>query len=132
MPKLRHAALWSPLRWDINDFASDEDGIDHSEFEYFEPPESWMHDYLAWGLKYCVPGEKSVTDQSPCRVNVECRQIQWHTGAWRPDPELHSIYRDIGRQQHGEAFKERFDDDSYGYGLVDRDCSQMINSSPLK
>ncbi|KAH4072250.1 hypothetical protein HBH70_067080 [Parastagonospora nodorum] len=115
MPKLRHAVLWTPLDLDTDCYSDDDD----SAFNYYNLPSSWVKGEMAWGLQYCAPGELGVVDQNPLRIS-ECRQIQWNVGEWRPDTELHGMFQQIGREQHGEALKERWDDDKFGQGLVVR------------
>jgi len=125
MPRLRYSVLWTPLDLDTNGYSSDDggdnDGLvdDNTVFDYYNLPSSWVNGEMAWVLQYCAPGELSVVDYNPRRIS-ECREIQWNIGDWRPDAELHFMFQQIGREQHGDALKERWDDDEYGEGLVAR------------
>jgi hypothetical protein len=123
MPNLRHTALWTPLDLETNGYSDDDEGDaggdDNTAFDYYNLPDSWVKGEMAWGLQYCAPGEMGVVDQNPRRIS-ESRQIRWSVGEWRPDPELHGMFQQIGREQHGEALEESWDDDKFGHGLVVR------------
>jgi hypothetical protein len=60
---------------------------------------------LAWGIAYAKPGEPA-TIYSPERDFCNSRQLWWKVGDWRPDSELHQLFQNIGRLQHGEEVLE--------------------------
>lgn len=47
--------------------------------------------------------------------------LWWKLGKWRPDPELHQPFRQIGRTPSCDGVKEQWEEEDYGEGLVDRD-----------
>lgn len=94
MPDLRQAILWSPLRWCVDGGEDDENGA----FDYFEPPKKFYPEYLAWGLAYYSPGT-SAFKKNPGEVNCNARQIWWKVGEWRPNPEIHILFQQIGRKR---------------------------------
>jgi hypothetical protein len=118
MPELRQAVLWSPLKWCVD--GGDDEKNENEAFDYFEPPNKFNGKYLAWGLAYCSPRLGAVFATDPGEIKCEARQIWWKVGDWRPDPEIHNLFQKIGRQEHGEALKEYWDDDEFGQGLVTR------------
>lgn len=105
----------TPLCWLGNDFDDDigdmgaKYGIDDAA------------DY-AWGISYAepspVPGLRVATDSSP---PCPSRQLEWMTGNWRPDDELHSVFQGIGRDKHGKELRELWTEDIYEDGIVWRD-----------
>lgn len=113
MPALKHAKLWSPLRWVVD---CDDEYLD--TFAYFDTPETFYPDSMAWGLEYCVPGEKSVFMTKPRLHNCEGRQIRWNVGDWSPNRETYRLFQEIGRAEHGKVLEERWLDDKFGHGLV--------------
>ncbi|KAF2686377.1 hypothetical protein K458DRAFT_476867 [Lentithecium fluviatile CBS 122367] len=116
MPDLRLAILWSPLKWDVDNGDSDEE----EPFDYFEPPEEFYPGDLAWGLKYNARIGKAVFIRRPEGGSREARQIWWKVGNWRPSPEIHDLFREIGREKYGEALKEHWDD-RFGLESFSRD-----------
>ncbi|KAH7385736.1 hypothetical protein BKA66DRAFT_490929 [Pyrenochaeta sp. MPI-SDFR-AT-0127] len=118
MPKLEKAVLWSPLKWDVEN----DDNLPSEAFNYFEPPGYIQGDYyaedLAWGLAYHFPRASTAFAKNPGEVKCEARQIWWKVGKWRPNPELHDLFHQIGRKEHGEALKEHWDDDKFSQELV--------------
>jgi hypothetical protein len=125
MPALRQAVLWSPIRWAVDggdsDDESETDEFVTEAFDYFQPPEKFNGWHLAWVLSYYCPGGQSLGT----RANTEdsqrsARQIQWRVGEWRPNSELHSLFQQIGRQEHGEALTEDWYDEDFAHGLVPR------------
>jgi hypothetical protein len=105
MPDLRQAMLWSPLRWDV-DCREEDEG---EEFDYFEPPEKFYPEYLAWGLAYYVPQAGAAFATNPREVKCDARQVWWKIGEWRPNPEIHGLFKQNGRQEHREALKEHWE-----------------------
>jgi hypothetical protein len=112
MPDLRRAVLWSPLRWDVY--------YEEDDFEYFQPPYKFYSEGVSWGLVYYMPGESESFQTYPGEVQSDARQIWWSVGEWRPNPEIHSLFQQIGRQKHGEALKEYWNDDEYSQRYVPR------------
>ncbi|KAF2180483.1 hypothetical protein K469DRAFT_672349 [Zopfia rhizophila CBS 207.26] len=109
MPSLREAAIWSPLRW--------YPGEDLEE-EYDLHPQN-IRTSLAWGIAYIAPGGLAL-NTNPGENYSQARQIWWKVAKWRPDPQLHDLFHQIGRQKHGEDLKEYWNDDEYGEELIDR------------
>jgi hypothetical protein len=107
MPSLKHALLCSYLYWSI-------DCIHYDEVDYLE-----SFKYGVWGLHYSVPGQQSIIDPKwPPEISSECHQIQWSVREWRPDPELHTMFQDIGRPQHGPKLIEDLVGDEHGHNLA--------------
>ncbi|KAF2821353.1 hypothetical protein CC86DRAFT_459023 [Ophiobolus disseminans] len=117
MPKLEQAVLWSPLRWDIDGGQPDE----REPFDYFDPPEHYYENGLAWGLAYNSPGMAEAFSTKPGEANCAARQMWWKVGEWRPNPEIHDLFQKIGRGKHGNTLKEYWEDEKFGQDLVDRD-----------
>ncbi|PVH90435.1 hypothetical protein DM02DRAFT_22313 [Periconia macrospinosa] len=116
MRLLKEAALWCSLAWEPeygSDHDSDDD--DHAENEWLS---EITRDYgsLAWGIYYLASGERDFTH--PERLPSEVPQLWWRVSKWRPDPELHELFQQIGRQLWGGSLKEHWIDDTYGEGLV--------------
>jgi hypothetical protein len=116
MPKLKEAALWSPLflYWDDNselgafsDFDSGEILIDEATRE------------VAWGIAYTRPGGKAF-NTNPGVDQCDVRQMWWEVRKWRPDPEFHELFQRIGRKEHGAEMKEYWNNSLSGNCLVDR------------
>jgi hypothetical protein len=119
MPELKTAVLWSPLRFSIDGRDADEN--EPSNWDEF-PRNLYQHrENLAWGLAYYKPNYRSYFTNNPAEFFFSARQIWWKVGEWRPDPELHGLFQQIGRREHGEALKEHWEDEKYGKGLVTRD-----------
>jgi hypothetical protein len=95
-----------------------DDDVQHT-FDYFEFPDKLYQykEYLAWGLAYYTRTRSEAFAQNPGEIRCEARQIWWKVGQWRPNPELHSLFQQIGRCKHGEALKEYWDDDEFGQEL---------------
>ncbi|KAI8937309.1 hypothetical protein NX059_006516 [Plenodomus lindquistii] len=126
MPELKEAVLWCPLRWDCPSSVDDNEWAG-ANFDYFEPPKphkgSINHpQYLAWALAYFAPGQNSKFPGEFGKVPEICqkRQIFWKVGTWRPDIAMHGLFQRIGREEHGEALLEHWNDEEYGQGLVSR------------
>jgi hypothetical protein len=114
MPSLKEFALWSPLLFCVDDLDMYED-FDASAVSRFTEGE------LAWGIAYAKPGaEAFATD--PGEDFCSIRQIWWRVAKWRPNPELHNLFQQIGCEAHGKDIQEYWDDNGYsGEGLVERD-----------
>ncbi|KAJ4381900.1 hypothetical protein N0V86_003269 [Didymella sp. IMI 355093] len=100
MPKLKDLNLWSPLIWYNNE---DDIPADWLEYEHLNDRP------LAWGLAYDKP-----TAKTP-------RKLTWRVSTWRPDDQLHTLFQDIGRQEHGNELVEDWVDEQYGDNLVGRE-----------
>lgn len=48
------------------------------------------------------------------------RQMWWLTGRWRPNSRLHSLFRQVGRSEHGERLLEYWGADDAEGGLDHR------------
>lgn len=86
MRYLKEATIWCPLSCDY------EDGWDHGGSTDG-----------AWGIRFTESG-RSKSPNSCCR-------LEWWTLSWRPDPELHSLYQQVGRSTIGEELEELWTDD---------------------
>jgi hypothetical protein len=122
MPLLKKAALWSPLKFyptDVSLFYQEYNGVE------------FVSDYeakLAWGIVYAAPGEKAFHalenqgEMSRLESTISgSRRIWWKVGKWRPDPDLHQLFKQISRQDNGEILFEYWEDDVYGKSLVGRE-----------
>jgi hypothetical protein len=122
MPALRQAVLWSLLRFDVDGGEPDEREpfmLDYSEF----PRDRYQHgdlENLAWGLAYYKPNYRSYFTNNPAEFFSNARRIWWKVGKWRPDPELHDLFQQIGRREHGKALEEHWKDERHGERLVTR------------
>jgi hypothetical protein len=115
MPNLKTAMLWSPLRWDpLHTIWHDDETLTFASFE--SPFETWAKS-LAWGLEYAIAGQVSAIDS---RIVRSGRDIRWSVGHWRPDAQLHGLFQNIGREQHGENLRESFEDKGFGSNVVPR------------
>jgi hypothetical protein len=118
MPELRMAILWSPLRFDIDGRSAD--GSEPSDYDDL-PDNLYQHrECLAWGLAYYKPNYRSYFTKNPAAYFSSARRILWKVGEWRPDPELHDLFQQIGRREHGEVLEEQWEDEEYGRGLIPR------------
>lgn len=80
MPALKEAVIWCPLRWDPDE----EDG----ELEWINRLGPSNGD-LAWCIRCTVPGRSMSPGPS--------RRLEWWTLLWRPDSELHHLFKQIRR-----------------------------------
>lgn len=131
MPELKQAMLWSPLRWDF-DGGSDDRG-DNFTFDYMYSEYqalSKCYDDVAWGLAYTVCGlpckmlkvfHPSDFNNKAAQGTAHARQLWWKVGDWRPSPELHDLFHQIGRLEHGDSLREDWDVDEPGKGLLSRE-----------
>ncbi|KAF2786876.1 hypothetical protein K505DRAFT_330045 [Melanomma pulvis-pyrius CBS 109.77] len=111
MPSLKEVALWSPLKFSASDV---------KEYEGHEDAEKDG----AWGIAYNKPGIEAFST-NPGTDFSGARQIWWRVGKWRPDPELHDLFQQIGRGKHGEGLEEYWDE---GEGLGPRDLFSRWDS----
>ncbi|KAH7131859.1 hypothetical protein B0J11DRAFT_599868 [Dendryphion nanum] len=119
MPKLKKLNVYSHLTWDP--YCASDDELE--PFEHFEPPR-YMYDVnnqrgFDWGFAYAPPGHHSicpwnsfVEDEDRGEI-CSARQMWWRAGDWRPIPELHGLFRQIGYQEHGEALEEYWGYDQF-------------------
>lgn len=120
MPALREAALWCPSRF-TTDADMDEDFYEN--FHEAELTKSKGHD-LAWGIAYAAPGEQDFTERLEKRL-VQSRQLWWMVGnRWNPSARLHDLFRNIGREKHGDNLDEHWKHKFYGDRLVARSIFQ--------
>jgi hypothetical protein len=97
MPLLKTAAIWSPSSWDLNDEWDEENEF----YRYLDDfPET---NDTAWGIIYAAP-HQSTDDRN-------CRSLNWLFPQWRPSPELHECFRQIGREKHGDELAELWEDE---------------------
>ncbi|KAA8616859.1 hypothetical protein A1F94_007510 [Pyrenophora tritici-repentis] len=113
MRALQEAALWCPVSWVPND----ENG-DDSRPEMFSKdcPDTKR---VAWGVHYQARGELDDTWQGG-NFPTEVPLLWWKVGLWRPDPELHELFQQIGGTSWNDSLKEHWEDEYSGKGLVDR------------
>jgi hypothetical protein len=114
MKALQEAMLWCPLILDSCNGYGEEIETD------WLPKNGANPDRLAWGVHYTAPDEIDCTDQGE-RRRTEVPQIYWKVGKWRPDPWLHELFQQIGRNPWGDCLKEHWEDERYGQGLIDRE-----------
>jgi hypothetical protein len=121
MRALQEAVLWCPLTWEPNDEDSGEFETDWLPANCPDPRS------LAWGVHYQATGEPNFTKQGG-HLPTEVPLLWWKVGKWRPDPELHKLFQQIGRAPWGDGLQEHWHDDYYEEGLVDREyfeyCAQ--------
>jgi hypothetical protein len=69
------------------------------------------------GIYYLASGERDFkhSDKLPSQVP----QLWWRVSKWRPDPELHGLFQQIGSQPRNHGLKEHGIDDTYGTRLLD-------------
>jgi hypothetical protein len=121
MRALQEAVLWCPLAW----APYDEDG---EELDTDWLPENCPdRDKLAWGLHYQAKNEPNFTRHGG-GLPTEVPLLWWKVGKWRPDPELHGLFKKIGRTPWGDVIEEHWEDEDFGEGLIDREyfeyCAQ--------
>ncbi|CAG5158437.1 uncharacterized protein ALTATR162_LOCUS5079 [Alternaria atra] len=116
MRALQEAVLWCPLSW--------EPGVDEDGEENIPMPDCVNVGYepssLAWGVNYVAPGEPRYNEE-PDNFSVQVPHLWWKVGTWRPDAELHELFRQIGRVPWGDGLQERWDDVLNGERYVDRE-----------
>lgn len=120
MVSLKEAVLWCPLIWEPNnDHGSEYDSDDDDHAEALWLPETTLnHRSLAWGIYYLAAGEPDWTQShSPSSV---APQLWWRVARWRPDSELHEIFKQIGRHSCSDTLIEHWVDAEHGEGLVER------------
>ncbi|KAF2630445.1 hypothetical protein BU25DRAFT_408383 [Macroventuria anomochaeta] len=60
----------------------------------------------AWGITYARPDEKTLF--YPEHDLKGYRQLWWMADDWRPESELHKLFRNIGRNEYGESLIEHW------------------------
>ncbi|PSN68861.1 hypothetical protein BS50DRAFT_609160 [Corynespora cassiicola Philippines] len=109
MFSLKEFVLWSPLRFSPRDHTAYAD-IDSSQMTELSSKE------LAWGIAYARPGE-IVSPLNPGEDFSDTRQMWWYVGNWLPNPQLHSLFRRIGHEKHGEELLEYWGADEVFHGF---------------
>lgn len=112
MRALQEAVLWCPLAWDPHDEENYEDGAE------WIPQARIDMKKLAWGVHYQGVNERNFTRQGGHRP-TPVPLLWWKVGKWRPDPELHELFLQIGRSSRVEGLEEYWQDEDYGDRLVD-------------
>ena len=112
MRALQEAVLWCPLMWAPDDRNS---GIFRTDWV---PKTCRSMNILAWGVHYQAVGEPNRTRQGGS-LPTEVPLLSWKVGKWRPDPELHRLFRQIGYTSSDDSLKECWVDEDYGEALVD-------------
>jgi hypothetical protein len=89
-----------------------------------------LPDYLAWGLKYCAPGQTEAFEITPggCKI-CTVRNIWWDVGPWRPESSLHDAFRRIGEKRHGRELKEYWNDGKPDHILPTQDYFEKYDPS---
>ncbi|USP75704.1 hypothetical protein yc1106_02978 [Curvularia clavata] len=88
MKQLKEAVIWFPLILDS------ETTLHGGELLELRDPE-WDR---AWSITYT---------ESSCPIFPGAsRRLEWRTAPWRPDPELHRLYQQIGRSKLGDELEE--------------------------
>jgi hypothetical protein len=119
MRALQEAVLWCPLSWDPLTWDPDDEDAEELETDLL-PSNCPDPSNLAWGVHYQATGERNFTEQGE-NLPTEVPLLWWKVGKWRPDPELHGLFQQIGREPWGDGLQEHWDDDIYEEGLVDRE-----------
>ncbi|KAH6616894.1 hypothetical protein C7974DRAFT_402614 [Boeremia exigua] len=114
MKALQEAVLWCPLVW----AAYNEDGEElETDCVLENGPDK---NKLAWGVHYQALNERTSTRQGES-TPADDPLLWWKVGKWRPDPELHQLFRQFGCSSSCDGVKEQWEDEDYGDRLVDRD-----------
>ncbi|KAH6672004.1 hypothetical protein B0J14DRAFT_669508 [Halenospora varia] len=111
MPSLKKAALWSPLAFcpgDVNQFYREYD-----EGEFVSDSQS----RLVWGIGLQNCGEKCRPESSLS----DSHQTWWKVGRWKPVPNLHHLFQQMGGQNTAGNLVEHWEDEVYGQSLVGRE-----------
>ncbi|KAF2870073.1 hypothetical protein BDV95DRAFT_629382 [Massariosphaeria phaeospora] len=110
MPALKSALLWSSLRWTVDRGSPNE----REQFDYFQPPQEFFQSprrRSGWGVMYDRSGNYPALTLTSRDPNCKARELWWKVGKWRPSPQLHDLFQNIGRREHGEALIEHWHDD---------------------
>lgn len=138
MPSLKDAALWSPLTLDLSVLEDDGDDLsvleDEGEYSGFDKTQVTLFSDepgagLAWGMAYRKPGVKAF-DSWNGEDFCASRQLWWRVARWRPDFELHELFRQIGKDRHGDELKEYWDSWKAGEGLTYREDFEWDPTTP--
>ncbi|KAG9200029.1 hypothetical protein G6514_007625 [Epicoccum nigrum] len=114
MRDLQEAALWCPLTWEPKDEDDWDDGAE------WLPEGSLDMTKLAWGVHYQGAREPNFTRQGG-NSSIRGPLLWWKVSKWRPDPELHELFLQIGRSSGGDDLEEHWEDEYYDDRLVDRE-----------
>ncbi|KAJ8111289.1 hypothetical protein OPT61_g6082 [Boeremia exigua] len=113
MTKLRYAMLWTSMTWAADDVS---EAYDSSVFDAAAEISTRQDARLAWGIAFAQAGEEAFST-SPGLSFAEDRQIWWKMGGWRPAPDLHREFQQIGAGR-GAGLMEYWRDGEFGNGLV--------------
>jgi hypothetical protein len=87
-------------------------------FQYNQDDDEWCGQYtrcdLAWGITYGEPGLHRLY-RPPSGTS---RTLEWMTAHWRPDPELHALFQQIGREKYGGGVEELWPEDARSFGAA--------------
>lgn len=114
MPSLKEAALWSPLKFQPDALGGRYSSLDETSLEGI------LHGKLAWGMVYTKP---DTPHKLYSALGLECsraRQMWWRVAGWRPDSQLHQLYKDIRRTAHGDELLKYWSDSDGPECLIDR------------
>jgi hypothetical protein len=91
MRSLKEALIWSPMRWWGHEHYKHE----LSKYNFYD------HSDKVWAIGY------------DSGVHIPCRRLEWVVADWRPDHELHGVFQNIGRTEHGSDLQEFWTDDVF-------------------
>jgi hypothetical protein len=114
MKALQEAVLWCPLTW------QPEDEDDYEDASEWLPDDNYDMTKLAWGIHYQAVNEPNFTRQGG-HVPTKVPLLWWKVGKWRPDPELHELFLQIGHSPGVNDLEEQWEDQDFGGRLVNRE-----------
>lgn len=129
MPSLKDAALWSPLGFSSEPLEEPDECTDSEcdQIDIFS--DAGYGTSLAWGVAYRAPGEKAF-DTRIGEDFCASRQLWWGVAKWRPDPDLHELFQQVGKDRHYGEMKEYWDSAGAEAALFDRDDFDNFPSMP--
>lgn len=91
---LKQFLIWTSLSW----FPDSENCPD---FDYEDG-----YSNKTWAIRYADPTvSQSYQPADACKT----RQLRWQVDQWRPDAELHEMFKKIGRDKHGNDLREHWE-----------------------
>ncbi|OAK99321.1 hypothetical protein IQ06DRAFT_251339 [Phaeosphaeriaceae sp. SRC1lsM3a] len=111
MSALQEAALWCPIAWQRDDYNDNDD-----EAAAAWLPRSLHTEFLAWGLHFLASGSRDY--RRPGGRCLDTDYLYWRVGKWRPDPELHELFRQIGGNRIRNDLEEHWTMHEAGERLV--------------